>query len=46
MKDEEVPGKAYTRGYIDGLAAGIWAGTLAGILLSTLGVALYHLSGR
>jgi hypothetical protein len=39
-------GKSYYRGYMDGLTAGLWIGTVGGILFSILAVAIYHLAGR
>jgi hypothetical protein len=36
----------YYRGYMDGLSAGLWIGTVGGILFSILAVAIYHMVGR
>lgn len=36
----------YYRGYLDGLSAGLWIGTVAGILFSILAVAIYHMARR
>jgi hypothetical protein len=46
MKDEEVPGKAYARVYIDGMVFGIWVGMGFGIVFSMIAWAMYHSVGR
>jgi hypothetical protein len=39
-------GKAYNRGYRQGLTAGLWPGFLGGIFFSILCAAIYHMAGR
>jgi hypothetical protein len=39
-------GKAYDRGYRQGLTAGLWIGTAGGVLFSILCAAVYHMTGR
>jgi hypothetical protein len=46
MKDEEVPGKAYARAYIDGMVFGIWVGMGFGVTFSMIAWAMYHSVGR
>jgi hypothetical protein len=40
--DEEVPGKAYARAYIDGMTFGIWVGMGFGVAFSMIAWAMYH----
>jgi hypothetical protein len=39
-------GKAYNRGYRQGLTAGLWPGFIGGIFFSILVAAIYHMVGR